>query len=254
MVLVVTSKMVDLVFGELALLDVAMAIATGLIASVVLSIAYYMAAAGMPHWKPRKLVHIIMGSVIAMTVVAYSNLSGPALAVGIFLTILMYAWAHKSELIWELLIAGSREQESRLNTFASGFMGLMSFTAVFLIFFARPEIFVAAILAVSWGDAAGEVIGRPYGGRIIKGKYRDKSFEGGIGVLVFTSLSIIVSLVVFSPDTIVFSVLPQILIIAVCTTAAEFLSIGWTDNFFIPMVTAITMWWFLFPGLIPFPI
>jgi dolichol kinase len=246
--------MVDLVFGDLALLDIGMAIATGLIASVVLTTAYYMSAKGMQHWKPRKLVHIVMGTVIAMTVVAYSNLSGPSFAVGIFLTILMYAWAHKSELIWELLVAGSREGETRLNTFASGFMGLASFAAVFLVFFSRPEIFVASILAVSWGDAAGEVIGRPFGGRFVKRKYRDKSFEGSIGVLLFTTLSIITSLLVFSPDTVILNVLPQILIVAVCATAAEFLSIGWTDNFFIPMITALTMWWFLFPGIALFPI
>ncbi|MFX1606651.1 MAG: hypothetical protein ACFFDD_12185 [Promethearchaeota archaeon] len=245
--------MVDLIFGELARLDIYMAIATGLIASMVLTIAYYMAASGMPNWKPRKLVHIMMGSVIAMTVVAYSNLSGPAFAVGIFLTILMYAWAHKSELIWELLVAGSREGESRLNTFAAGFMGLASFATVFLVFFSRPEIFVASILAVSWGDAAGEVIGRPFGGRFIKRKYREKSFEGSVGVLIFTTLSVITSLLVFSPDTIILNVLPQILIVAVCATAAEFLSIGWTDNFFIPMITALSMWWFLFPGIVLFP-
>ena len=244
--------MVDLVFGDLAFLDIAMAIATGLIASVVLTTAYYMAAKGMPNWKPRKLVHIAMGTVIAMTVVAYTNLSGPAFAVGIFLTILMYAWAHKSELIWELLIAGSREDETRLNTFASGFMGLASFATVFLVFFSRPEIFVSSILAVSWGDAAGEVFGRPYGGKAVKRKYRDKSFEGSIAVLIFTTLSVITSLAIFSPDTIILAVLPQILIIALCSTTAEFLSIGWTDNFFIPMITAVTMWWFLFPGLVLF--
>ena len=246
--------MVDLVFGDLALLDIGMAIATGLIASVVLTIAYYMAASGMSNWKPRKLVHIIMGSVIALTVVAYSNLSGPAFAVGIFLTILMYAWAHKSELIWELLVAGSRQGESRLNTFAAGFMGLISFATVFLVFFSRPEIFVAAILAVSWGDAAGEVIGRPFGGRFIKRKYRSKSFEGSLGVLLFTTLSVITSLVIFSSDTVILSVLPQILLVAIFATAAEFLSIGWTDNFFIPMVTALTMWWFLFPEIILLPV
>jgi dolichol kinase len=246
------SKMVDLIFGDLALLDIGMAIATGLIASAVLTTAYYMASRGMPNWKPRKLVHIFMGTTIGMTLVAYTNLSGPAFAAGIFLTILMYAWAHKSELIWELLIAGSREGETRLNTFASGFMGLVSFGTVFLLFFQRPEIFVASILAVSWGDAAGEVFGRPFGGKVVKRKYRDKSFEGSIGVLVFTMLSVITSLAVFSTDTVILSVLPQIIIIAICSTTAEFLSIGWTDNFFIPMITAFAMWWLLFPGLILF--
>lgn len=244
--------MVDLVFGDLALLDIGMAIATGLIASAVLTTAYYMAASGMPNWKPRKLVHIFMGTTIGMTLVAYTNLSGPTFAAGIFLTILMYSWAHKSELVGELLIAGSREGETRLNTFASGFMGLVSFGLVFLVFFSRPEIFVASILAVSWGDAAGEVFGRPFGGKIINRKYRDKSFEGSIGVLVFTTLSVITSLAIFSPDTVILLVLPQIFIIAICSTTAEFLSIGWTDNFFIPMITSVAMWLFLFPGLVLF--
>ncbi|MFW9894017.1 MAG: hypothetical protein ACFFFO_17570, partial [Candidatus Thorarchaeota archaeon] len=178
----------------------------------------------------------------------------PAFAAGIFLTILMYSWAHKSELIGELLIAGSRDGETRLNTFASGFMGLISFGTVFLLFFSRPEIFVAAILAVSWGDAAGEVFGRPFGGRYVKRKYRDKSFEGCIGVFLFTALSVIVSLTIYSADTTILAVLPQILMIAACATVAEILSIGWTDNFFIPMITAFTMWWFLFPGIVLFPI
>ncbi|MFW9808443.1 MAG: hypothetical protein ACFFE6_03590 [Candidatus Thorarchaeota archaeon] len=247
------STMVDLYFGELALVDVGMALATGLIASVVLTTAYYMSASGMPKWKPRKLVHIIMGSTIGMTLVMYSNLSGPAFAAGIFLTILMYSWAHKSELIGELLIAGSRDGETRLNTFASGFMGLISFGTVFLLFFSRPEIFVAAILAVSWGDAAGEVFGRPFGGRYVKRKYRDKSVEGCVGVFLFTALSVIVSLAIYSADTAILAVLPQILMVAACATVAEILSIGWTDNFFIPMITAFTMWWFLFPGIVLFP-
>lgn len=246
--------MVDLIFGDLALLDIGMAIATGLIASVVLTTAYYMAAKGMANWKPRKLVHIFMGTTIGMTLVAYTNLSGPAFAAGIFLTILMYSWAHKSELVGELLIAGSREGETRLNTFASGFMGLVSFGLVFLVFFSRPEIFVASILAVSWGDAAGEVFGRPFGGKIVKRKYRDKSFEGSIAVLLFTTLSVITSLAIFSPDTVILSVLPQIIIIAICSTTAEFLSIGWTDNFFIPVITSVAMWIFLFPGLVLFQV
>ena len=89
--------MVDLVFGDLTLLDVGMAIATGFIVSIVLSTAYYMSGTGMPKWKPRKLVHISMGTVVGTTLVVYSNLSGPAFAAGIFLFILFYAWAHKSE-------------------------------------------------------------------------------------------------------------------------------------------------------------
>ena len=131
----------------------------------------------------------------------------------------------------------------------AGFMAMISFGSVFLVFFSRPEIFVAAILAVAWGDAAGEALGRPIGGKLIKRKYREKSVEGSLAVMFFTALAVMTSLLVYSPDTYILAVLPQIFIVAICATLAEFLSIGWTDNFFIPMVTALAMWLLIFPGI-----
>jgi dolichol kinase len=241
--------MVDLVFGELTPTDITMAITTGLIVSVVLTAAYYMSNSGMDKWKPRKLVHVSMGTVVGLTLVSYSNLSGPSFAAGIFLFILFYSWGHKSELISELLIAGSRDGETSQNTFMAGFMAMISFGTVFLVFFSRPEIFVGAILAVAWGDAAGEAIGRPYGGKFIKKKYRNKSFEGSIGVFMFTTLAVTTSLIAYSPDTCILCVLPQILIVAASATFAEIISIGWTDNFLIPMVIAVQMWLLIFPGI-----
>ncbi|MBN2230043.1 MAG: hypothetical protein JW779_10695 [Candidatus Thorarchaeota archaeon] len=239
--------MVDLVIGELTPTDVVMAIATGVIVSIVLTTAYYMSFSGMPKWKPRKLVHISMGSVVGLTLVGYSNLSGPAFALGVFVLILFYAWAHKSELIWDLLMAGSREGEKRSTTFLAGFMGMVSFCIVFLVFFSRPEIFVASILAVAWADGAGEAIGRPYGGRIFKRKYHNKSVEGSIAVFLFAILAIVVSFVLYSSDTCIFCVFPHILLVAICVTVTEILSVGWSDNFIIPMITAIAMRLLIFP-------
>lgn len=246
--------MVDLYIGTITLTDVLMAIGTGLIVSIVLTTAYYMSMSGVPKWKTRKLVHIVVGTVVGLTLVGYSNLSGPAFALGIFLFVIFYSWAHKSELLWDLLLAGSRDGESRSTTFLAGFMGMASFGVVFLVFYARPEIFVAAILAVAWGDGAGEVIGRPYGGKIFNAKYRNKSVEGSMAVFLFTTFSIVISLIAYSRDTCIFCLFPQILLVAIFVTAAEILSISWTDNFFIPMVTAISMWLLLFPGIILFPL
>ena len=226
-----------------------MAFATGAIVSIILTVAYYMSVSGRPKWKPRKVVHICMGSVVGLTLVGYSNLSGPAFALGIFLFIIFYSWAHKSELIWDLLLAGSREGESRATTFLAGFMGMASFGIVFIAFYWEPAIFVAAILSVAWGDGAGEVIGRPYGGKLFKSKYHNKSVEGTIAVFFFTVLALVVSLLVYSRETCIICVLPQIFIVAFFATLAEILSIGWTDNFLIPMVTAIAMWLLLYPGI-----
>jgi dolichol kinase len=244
--------MVDLVIGDLFPLDILMALFTGFSASVILTFAYFMARRGYPNWQPRKLVHTTMSTVIAFTVFNYTNLSGPAFAAGVFLTVLMYAWGHKSELISELLVAGSREGESKMSTFAAGFMGMISYAIVFLLFFPLPEIFVAAILAVGWGDAAGEVIGRPFGGKILSRKYRNKTIEGSLAVWLVTCVSVVMSLLAYSPSTVILAVLPQIVIIGGLVMLTELLSIGWTDNFFIPMVTAFSMWLLLFPHLILF--
>jgi dolichol kinase len=246
--------MVDLYIGELVPLDILLAGVTALIASSVLTIAYYMAMRGVSNWIPRKLVHVTMGTTIAFTVFSYNNLSGPAFTTGLFLTILMYAWAHKSDLVWELLSAGSREGESRLSTFASGFSGVVSFALVFLVFFSQTSIFIAAILAVSWGDAAGEVIGRPFGGKFFGKKIRNKSLEGSVAVFVFTAISVIASLMAHGSSIPMLAALPHVLIIALFTTIAELVSIGWTDNFLVPWVTSVSMWIMLFPGIVLLPL
>ncbi|RLI53550.1 MAG: hypothetical protein DRO87_11460 [Candidatus Thorarchaeota archaeon] len=246
--------MVDLVVGDLMPLDILLAAITAFCAAVVLALAFYLSKRGVPRWQSRKMVHISMGTVIAFTIFNYDNLTGPIFAAGLFMIVLMYAWAHNSKLITDLLSAGSRDGETRLNTFASGFMGVLSFAIVFLVFYSRPEIFVAAILAVAWGDAAGEVVGGPFGGRVIKQRFHNKSVEGSLAVLVFTTLSIVVSLLTYSPDTNIALVIPQILLVALAASIAEILSIGWTDNFLIPMVTALAMWLLLFPSVPLFPL
>ncbi len=239
--------MVELIFGDFTAIDIAMAAFTGLAGGVVVAIAYKMAERGAPKWKPRKLVHITMGTIIALTVMHYSNLSGPSLAAGVFLTVLLYAWAHKSDLISELLLAGSRESDKGLSTFAAGFMGMVSFATVFLLFFQRPEIIVASILTVAWGDAAGEVIGRPYGGRVFSARYRGKSLEGSLAVVVFAFLSISTSLLLYSQDILLSTVLPQVTLITLTLAVLELLSVAWTDNLLLPLGTALMMWQLLFP-------
>ncbi|MFW9804016.1 MAG: hypothetical protein ACFFFC_15240 [Candidatus Thorarchaeota archaeon] len=239
--------MVELVFGDPNALDIIMAVSTGILGGIVLAVAYKWAAQGVAKWKPRKIVHISMGTIIALTVMHYTNLSGPSLAAGIFLTILLYAWAHKSTLIEELLLAGSRQSDQRMATFAAGFMGMIAFGSVFLFFFQQPEIIVASILAVSWGDAAGEVIGRPYGCRFIKKRIKGKSFEGFLGVFAFSLLSVVTAMLIFPSGISPLLVLPQIAAVALVIAVIELLSIAWTDNFLIPILTAILIWQVLFP-------
>ena len=238
--------MVELYFGELDTLDIVMALLTGLIGATTLAIAYKMASSGMPKWQSRKFVHITTGTVIGLTIVAYSNLSGPALAIGIFLVILVYAWAHRSTLVSELLIAGSREGETGRSTFLAGSTGLFSFAFAFLLFLPLPEVFTAAILSVAWADGAGEVFGRTFGKRYIKRPLMGKSYEGSSAVFFFSALSLMVSLGLYS-DICPFCVIPQILFIAFVVAVAELLSRRWLDNLVLPLLTSVLMWLLLFP-------
>ncbi|TFG09608.1 hypothetical protein EU538_04575 [Candidatus Thorarchaeota archaeon] len=240
--------MVELYFGEMTAIDVTMALLTGIAGAIALAIAYKLTENGVERWKPRKVVHVSMGTVIGLTVVGYSNLSGPALATGIFLTVLFYVWAHKSSLLFDLLLAGSRPGESSKSTFAAGFMGMVSFALSFVLFLPRPEIFVAAILSVSWADASGEVFGRYIGRQYVNAGFRNKSVEGSIAVFLFAIISISISLLIYS-DCCVLCLLPHIVFVALIVAVTELLSTRWMDNFFIPLVTSFMMWLLLFPSM-----
>jgi dolichol kinase len=241
--------MVNLIFGDIPLMDFIMAVLTGFIASAILALAYWMTAKGVENWKARKFVHISLSTIIALTLFAYTNLTGPAFAIGIFLTVLFYAWAHKSELISVLLHAGSREGESKLSTFASALMGMIAFGIVFFMFLSHAEITVASILTVSWGDAAGEVIGRPYGGRFVKKKFGTKSIEGFTSVFIFSSMAIITAILTHAPLISILATFPLILIMGLAIALIELFSRGWLDNFLIPLFTAVLMWLLFYPGV-----
>ncbi|MFO7837620.1 MAG: hypothetical protein R6V83_13340 [Candidatus Thorarchaeota archaeon] len=243
--------MVHLFFGALTCMDVALAVLTGVAGSVILAIAYHWHGNGVESWKARKMVHISMGTIIGLTIMRYSTISGPVLATVIFCGFLMYVWAHDSSLISDLLVAGSRDGENSFGTFASGIFGLISFGLVFLLFLKEPSILVASILAVSWGDAAGEIIGRPYGGTLIRRPFGDKSIEGAIAVFVFSILACMTSLLLYSPASIPDTPVP-ILVIGLCISFLEFVSRRWLDNLLLPWGTALFMWIFIFPDVLLF--
>ena len=71
--------MVELVFGNMTTMDLVMAGLTGILSFAILAIVFKMSLKGLPRWQGRKIVHVSLGSFIALTVPAYSNLSGPSL-------------------------------------------------------------------------------------------------------------------------------------------------------------------------------
>jgi dolichol kinase len=239
--------MIGLYLGVLTTLDIVLAGFTCAAACITVGTAYLISRNSGSKWVARKLVHATLGTIIGLTLVVYSSLSGPTLAVTLFALALLCSWGYNKDSISKLLAAGTRDTGSRFGTFFAGFAGLVSFAVVFFVFYSRPEIFVAAILAVSWGDASGEVIGRTIGGTLVRKRFRKKSAEGSAAVFVFSAISLIVAVAIYSVDTQPLLVLPQILAIALAVSIVEAASVSWTDNFLIPLVMAILAWFLIFP-------
>jgi len=67
------SNMVELVFGNMTTMDLVMAGLTGILSFAILAMVFKMSLKGSPKWQARKIVHISLGTFIALTVPAYSK-------------------------------------------------------------------------------------------------------------------------------------------------------------------------------------
>ncbi len=72
--------------------------------------------------------------------------------------------------------------------------------------------------------------------------------KGARAVFVFSAMSLIVAMAIYSVDTQPLLVIPQILAIALAVSVVEAASVSWTDNFLIPLVTAFLAWFLIFPA------
>ncbi|TFG12641.1 hypothetical protein EU537_08750 [Candidatus Thorarchaeota archaeon] len=239
--------MVVLDLGPLSTTDMLLAIGTVLIVYAVLMIAFIIDSRGHPSWIARKIIHISVSSVIGLTLVLYHNLSGPLVAVMLFLAPLILGRAFFGQPVWNLVRLASRKQERKRSwhTLAAGILAMISYGVVFLMFPKEPAIFVTAILAVSWGDGSGELIGRPFGRRKYQLLGNDRTVLGSIAVFVFTVLAAAFAFQIFSSRN-VLALIPVFFAIGLVVMLMEAVSISWLDNFLIPLSAAGVLFLFLF--------
>jgi len=109
--------------------------------------------------------------------------------------------------------------------------------AIFLVFLLahdRPWLYVCAVLTLAVADAAAALVGGPYGSiRFVVGEGR-KSLEGSAAFLVIAFLVMwlpMVFMTELSPATCALSAL----LVAVLVTGFEIISLGGTDNLFVPV-------------------
>jgi phytol kinase len=138
---------------------------------------------------------------------------------------------------------GKRENESNFEAFVNPV--ITGTTIMTILFFTSELIFLAATLALAWGDGLGEIIGRPYG----KHKYTipfhpqklTKSYEGSVSVFIGTILGIYVSFYVYGElqSGLFFVSLIVALIVALVEAIYFPILSKLIDNVLVPLSTAI---------------
>jgi dolichol kinase len=201
--------------------------------------AWWIDRKGYPAWASRKVIHTGIGTIIAFALVIFNNLSGPLLTLGLFFFPLLIGQI-KNRSINRLISLAKRENGNRIATLSAGLSAIIVFTAIFVILPERSDIFVSAILAVAWGDGAGEVVGRTLGKRSYTIFGNEKSLEGSIAVGMFSILALIISVVWFTAFHLI-STIPFLLVIALVVVIVEAVSPKWSDNLFIPASVSILL-------------
>lgn len=132
----------------------------------------------------------------------------------------------------------------------------ISITILFLLFWRTDSandqgvIAVAAVMAMTWGDAMASILGRKFGKHHYKYFGHSRSVEGSVAMFFFSATVIALSLYsipgsILSPLTtgftlsgiIIFSLVP-----AAAATFAEAVSPAGTDNLSVPLLTGLVLW------------
>jgi dolichol kinase len=240
--------MVSLLFSDLTALDTLLVVVVVGVGFLSLAVSWLLASRGYKKWIPRKFTHIVMSSLVALALPFYSSLTGPAITIGIFVAGILGASIFGVNLAKAALSSGTREDGSRLQTFLAAVFAVASYALVFILFIDYPAIFVASILAVSWGDGAGEVVGRPFGKHkfhVWRGK--TKSAEGSLAVVLMTFVAIMFAFLLYPLRVPLVSLLLIGAAVSSAVAATELLCVSWTDNVTIPLLSAFLLWYLFFP-------
>ncbi len=215
----------------------------GIVPYSIFALAAYLAKKGAPPWIPRKVIHILGMTNIAIYVILFPSISAIFSILVVTLSITVILHFSRLKFVEWMARATSREGEHWLET-----VGNLTMTTIVLFglyFYDRfyseyyPSIFLTAIFSLAWGDGLAELVGRRFG----RYKYKiigEKSIEGSLTVFFMTFLSGVLSF--FIPHGFHFFFFFPILVASVYAMVAEAISIKVLDNLLIPLGVQLTLW------------
>lgn len=113
----------------------------------------------------------------------------------------------------------------------------ISFATVICLLWERPNLLVASLMPMTWGDALAAILGRCCGRRKYRVLGSTRSIEGSLGMFLFSWLSVFLALLLLPPLGWQTSLLYS-LAVAVFATLVEALSPWHVDNLTVPLLSA----------------
>ncbi len=118
----------------------------------------------------------------------------------------------------------------------------ISFALILCLFWERPNLLVASLMPMTWGDALAAILGRRYGQRKYSVLGSTRSVEGSLAMFLFSWLSTFLALLLLPPLSWQTSLLYS-LAVAVFATLVESLSPRHMDNLTVPLLSAALLYW-----------
>lgn len=178
----------------------------------------------------RKLAHLGSGAgCLALPFLVHSVWVALALALSLSL---LFALSQKFKLLKSLHAVDRKSRGSEYYPLA-----------IFLVFVVasdQPAIYIAAVLVLAIGDAFAALIGIRYGTIRYEVEDSQKSLEGSLAFLVISFLAIHLPLLLLTDLPRAHCVLSALLV-ATLVTMFEAVSLGGTDNLFVPVAVAVAL-------------
>jgi phytol kinase len=117
----------------------------------------------------------------------------------------------------------------------------IAFCLVILIFWDNPELVVAALMPLTWGDAMAAILGRQYGQINYQVLGNTRSVEGSVSMFLFSLVSTFLALWLLPPSS-GWSSLGIAFVVALAATLIEAVSPWGLDNLTIPAVSGLVLY------------
>ncbi|MEM7028021.1 MAG: phosphatidate cytidylyltransferase [Chloroflexota bacterium] len=213
--------------------------------AVLISFLYVFAAIGMAellrhvrHAGPdftRKFVHIAVGMWALGTVFLFENRWFAIIPPATFIVLNYISYRQN------IFKAMEDADKTNLGTVYFPF----AFCIVILTLWDHPQLVVAVLMPLTWGDAMAAVFGKMYRQIPYAVFGQSRTVAGSISMFVFSGLSVYLTLLLISPAVDSLRGLGIAAITALGATITEALSPWGIDNLTIPLVSGVVLYFFL---------